>query len=182
MAGRRAGVRPRRPHENALHRRAIAGLLEHLPGIALYGAPTVNSYKRFEPLSFAPSTAHLGARQPYGAIRSLIESPSATRLELRTGAADAEPHWAIAAPCRDRGRRSSRTDRPGRAAAGQPLRHRHPLPSTLADGIAAAREDEAIVEILGDDAVHDYTAIARSEWVRSSHGHRLGPRPVPEAI
>ena len=37
-------------------RASIGGVLSHLPGIVLYGAPTVNSYKRYEPASFAPST------------------------------------------------------------------------------------------------------------------------------
>jgi glutamine synthetase len=47
--------------ENALMRRAVGGILAHLPGIVLYGAPTVNSYKRFEVGSFAPATATWGA-------------------------------------------------------------------------------------------------------------------------
>jgi Glutamine synthetase, catalytic domain len=39
-----------------------------------------------------------------------------------------------------------------------------PLPSNLADGIAAARADAVITEILGEDAVHDYTKLAEYEW------------------
>jgi hypothetical protein len=39
--------------ENELMRRAFGGILEHLRGIVLYVAQTVNSYKRFEVASFA---------------------------------------------------------------------------------------------------------------------------------
>ena len=61
------------------------------------GAPTVNSYKRFEVGSFAPASATWGGDNRTVAIRSLIETPNATRIELRAGAADAQPHWAVAA-------------------------------------------------------------------------------------
>jgi hypothetical protein len=77
-------------------RRAIGGILQHLPGIVLCGAPTVNSYKRFEVGSFAPATAIWGGDNRTVAVRSLIETPETTRIELRTGAADAQPYWAIA--------------------------------------------------------------------------------------
>ncbi len=152
-------------HENDLHRRAIAGLVDHLPGIVLYGAPTVNSYKRFTPLSFAPSTRTWGHDNRTVAIRSLVESAAATRVELRTGAADAEPHWAIAATLAAivAGLEADAAD-PGEAGSGNLYGTGDPLPSNLAEGIAAARADETIVEILGEDAVHDYTLLAEYEW------------------
>lgn len=151
--------------ENDLHRRAIAGLVEHLPGIVLYGAPTVNSYKRFAPLSFAPSTRTWGHDNRTVAIRSLVESAAATRIELRTGAADAEPHWATAAALAAivAGLEAQAAD-PGEPAKGNVYFTGEPLPSNLAEGIATARADEAIVEILGEDAVHDYTKLAQYEW------------------
>jgi hypothetical protein len=38
------------------------------------------------------------------------------------------------------------------------------LASNLAESVAAARADEMIVRILGEDAVDDYTAPAICEW------------------
>ena len=151
--------------ENDLHRRAIAGLVEHLPGIVLYGSPTVNSYKRFTPLSFAPSTRTWGHDNRTVAIRSLVESPAATRIEVRTGAADAEPHWATAAALAAivAGLEAESAD-PGDPGEGNLYTAGEPLPSNLAEGTAAARADAAIAEILGEDAVHDYTKLAEYEW------------------
>ena len=158
---------PEDGRENPLHVRAVAGLLRHLPGITLYGAPTVNSYKRFEELSFAPSRVNWGGDNRTVAVRSLVESPEATRIEIRTGAADAQPHWAVAsvlaaivagleagdeaAPAPPRGE-------------GNLYGEGEPLPATLADGVAAARADHVIAGILGADAVHDYTRLAELEW------------------
>lgn len=151
--------------ENQLQRRVIGGLLQHLPGITLYGAPTVNSYKRFEALSFAPSTRTWGNDNRTVAIRSLVESPAATRVELRTGGADAEPHWAIAATLAAivAGIEGDPDD-PGEPGQGNLYGVGDPLPSNLAAAVEAARADAAIVEILGEDAVHDYTTLAQYEW------------------
>jgi glutamine synthetase len=150
--------------ENAVMRSAIGGLLKHLPGIVLYGAPTVNSYKRFEIGSFAPASATWGGDNRTVSIRSLIETPEATRIELRVGAADAQPHWAIAgllaaaiAGLEDRAD-------PGERGVGDLYRAGTPLPATLADAVAAARADPVVGAILGEDAVHDYVALAQAEW------------------
>jgi glutamine synthetase len=150
--------------ENELHRQALGGVLSHLPGIVLYGAPTVNSYKRFEQHSFAPASATWGADNRTVAIRSLVESPAATRIELRTGAADAQPHWAIAALLAAVVAGIESQDDPGARGEGNLYGEGDALPATLADGVAAARADERIVEILGEDAVHDFTALAQTEW------------------
>ena len=82
-------------NETALH--AIAGLLEHLPSITLFGAHSVNAYRRFAPDSFAPATVTWSRDNRSAAVRSLVEAdPSATRIELRSGASDANPYWLIA--------------------------------------------------------------------------------------
>ena len=76
----------------ALH--AIAGLLEHLPSITLFGAHSVNAYRRFVPDSFAPDTVNWSRDNRSAAVRSLIEAtprPAASncapahRMPTRTG-------------------------------------------------------------------------------------------------
>jgi glutamine synthetase len=150
--------------ENALMRRAVGGILQHLPGIVLYGAPTVNSYKRFEVGSFAPATATWGGDNRTVAIRSLIETPQATRIELRTGAADAQPYWAIASLLAAVIAGLEGDLDPGERGEGDLYAAGPRLARTLADGIAAARADRTVTEILGEDAVHDYLALAQAEW------------------
>mgnify|MGYP001007972370 CR=1 FL=1 len=82
--------------ENALHRAALGGILRHLPALTLFGAPNANSYKRFEPDSFAPVNVSWGGDNRTVSVRSLIETPAATRIELRTPSSDANPYWATA--------------------------------------------------------------------------------------
>jgi glutamine synthetase len=150
--------------ENPLMRQAIGGLLRHLPGSVLFAAPTVNSYKRFEVGSFAPATATWGGDNRSVAVRSLVDTPHSTRIELRVGGADAQPHWAIAALLAAVAAGIEAQEDPGERGEGNLYTAGRPLPSTLADAVAAARADETITEILGPDAVHDFTALADLEW------------------
>jgi glutamine synthetase len=150
--------------ENPTMRAAIGGILKHLPGIVLYGAPTVNSYKRFEVASFAPASATWGADNRTVAIRSLIETPEATRIELRAGAADAQPHWAIASLLAAVAAGLEAGADPGQRGEGDLYTAGPRLPRTLAEGIAGAQADTTVRTILGEDAVYDYIALARAEW------------------
>lgn len=145
-------------------RASIGGVLRHLPGIVLYGAPTVNSYKRFEPASFAPATQTWGGDNRTVAVRALLESPASARLELRTPGADGQPHWAIAGVLAAILAGIEAEDDPGQPVTGDGYLQGAPLPATLADGISAARADQTMVELLGADAVHDLTTLATAEW------------------
>ena len=78
VATSRSSLRMTAPRTTtALH--AIAGLLEHLPSITLFGAHSVNAYRRFAPDSFAPATVTWSRDNRSAAVRSLVEAdPSAT--------------------------------------------------------------------------------------------------------
>jgi glutamine synthetase len=98
------------------------------------------------------------------AIRSLIETPQATRIELRTGTADAQPYWAIASLLAAVIAGLEADLDPGERGEGDLYAVGPRLARTLADGVAAARADRTVTEILGADAVHDYLALAQAEW------------------
>ena len=150
--------------ENAVMRNALGGVLSHLPGIALYSAPTVNAYRRFESGSFAPTTATWAGDNRTASVRSLVESPGATRLELRVGGADAHPHWATAALLAAIVAGIEHELDPGDRGSGDLYQSGAPLPLSLDRAIEAARTDAVITEILGVDAVSDYTQLAEAEW------------------
>ena len=149
----------------ALH--AIAGLLEHLPSITLFGAHSVNAYRRYVPDSFAPDTVNWSRDNRSAAIRSLVEEqPSASRIELRTGASDANPYWLVASALAAiiAGLEAGR--RPPAPATGNLYGKGSPLPESLGTALALATQDDTILEILGADSVLDFATIARSEWLQ----------------
>jgi glutamine synthetase len=150
--------------ENQVMRHAAAGILANLPGIALYQAPTVNAYRRFEPDSFAPTTAGWSVDNRTTALRSLREGPSSTRLELRTPGADAEPHWAIAGLLAAVALGLEDGLEPPDQGVGNMYGVGDPLPVTLTQAIEAAEANQRVIEILGKDATADYATLARAEW------------------
>jgi glutamine synthetase len=150
--------------ENDLMRSVAGGLVTHLPAITVFGAPTVNSYKRFEHGSYAPTSASWGSDNRTAAIRSLLESPAATRLELRTPGADANPYWAVASLLAAAIAGIEDVEEIGPRGEGDLYGQGDPLPRTPADAIALARSDKRVVDLLGDDAVHDYTLLVGREW------------------
>ncbi len=156
--------------ENELTLHAIAGLLEHLPSITLFGAHSVNAYRRFTPDSFAPATVTWSRDNRSAAVRSLIEhDPAATRIELRSGGSDANPYWLIASALAAvvAGLEAKRNAPP--ALGGNLYTEGVPLPESLGVAIELATRDDTILEIIGADSVLDFASLARSEWVEYSN-------------
>jgi glutamine synthetase len=75
----------------------LAGLLYHTRDFMVFGSPSVNSFKRFQGNSFAPVNVTWGKDNRTVAARSLLGLGNASRLEHRTGSADANPYLIIAA-------------------------------------------------------------------------------------
>ena len=155
---------PENGSENPFMLQALGGLIRHLPGIALYGSPTVNSYKRFELDSFAPVNVSWGGDNRTVSIRSLVESASAARIELRTPAADANPYWAAAGMLTAIAAGIEDGDDPGKRGEGYLYGVGDKLPTTLGDAVLAARADTRITELLGQAAVDDLLLLSEKEW------------------
>ena len=156
--------------ENPIALHAIAGLLDHLPSITLFGAHSVNAYRRFVPDSFAPATVTWSRDNRSAAVRSLVEAdPSATRIELRSGASDANPYWLIASALAAVIAGLEAKSTPPPAEGGNLYVKGVPLPESLGVALELATRDDTIADILGADSVRDFAALARSEWVEYSN-------------
>ena len=157
--------------ENELALLSIAGLLEHLPSITLFGAHSVNAYRRYTPDSFAPDTVNWSRDNRSAAVRSLVEeSPGASRIELRSGASDANPYWLVASALAAIIAGIEAGRQPPVAGTGNLYGKGSPLPESLGTALAVAAQDDTILEILGRESALDFIAIARSEWQAYS-GH-----------
>lgn len=162
--GDRPAFVPEAGTENRLMRAAAAGVVRHLPAITVFGAPSINSYKRFEARSYAPTTAAWGGDNRTGAVRSLLEAGSSTRIELRTPGADANPYWAVASLLAAVVAGIEDQEELGERGSGDLYGTGHPLPRIPADAVELARSDKRIAGLLGEDAVHDYTLLVEQDW------------------
>ena len=75
----------------------LAGLLKHARDFMVYGSPTINDYKRFQPNSFAPTRVTWEHDNRTVATRSLLGLGDNSRFEQRNGSAAANPYLIIAA-------------------------------------------------------------------------------------
>jgi glutamine synthetase len=78
-------------------RQALAGMLATMREFTLMYAPNINSYKRFQPGSFAPTAVRWGTDNRTCALRVVGHSPNALRFENRVPGGDVNPYLAIAA-------------------------------------------------------------------------------------
>ncbi|MGX1762311.1 glutamine synthetase family protein [Streptomyces lydicus] len=148
---------------------AIAGLLDALPQLGVLYAPNINSYKRYAPGSFAPTTASWGYDNRTCAIR-VVGHGEAQHLEIRVAGADANPYLALAAAVAAINHGIERGLKPGPAEASDAYREgATPLPRTLKQSQVAFRHSSIVREAFSADVVEHYAHLAQLEL---DHHHR----------
>lgn len=75
----------------------VAGLLKYAPDYTYFLAPYINSYKRFQKGSFAPTRAVWSVDNRTAGFRLCGQNTKAVRIECRVGGSDINPYLAIAA-------------------------------------------------------------------------------------
>lgn len=78
-------------------RAAVAGVLNTMHDLQAIFAPHLNSYRRFQPMSFAPTAPEWGYDNRSAAVRLPETHGPAARLEHRICGADVNPYLALAA-------------------------------------------------------------------------------------
>ncbi|MBN8956955.1 MAG: glutamine synthetase [Rhizobiales bacterium] len=79
-----------------LMRAFVAGQLKYAPDITYFLAPYINSYKRFQAGTFAPTRAVWSRDNRTAGFRLVGEHSKAIRIECRIGGADLNPYLAFA--------------------------------------------------------------------------------------
>ena len=78
-------------------RNAVAGVLDTMPEAQAIFAPHMNSYRRFQPGDFSPSSPNWGLDHRGAGVRLPETKGPAARLEHRICGADVNPYLALAA-------------------------------------------------------------------------------------
>ncbi|WP_171059508.1 glutamine synthetase family protein [Arthrobacter crystallopoietes] len=143
----------------------IAGVLATLQEFAPLYWPTINSYRRARPYSWAATTQTWGYDNRSTALRVVGEDRHSFRLENRMGGADVNPYIAIAASLAGglygiENKLDAPAHYPGDAYADPSLKK---LPQNLGTALNLFEESAIAREYLGDDFVNHYTAMKRSE-------------------
>lgn len=143
----------------------LGGLIATGRELAWMYAPTVNSYKRYQPESWAPTALAWGRDNRTCGFRLVGHGPS-FRVESRLGGADANPYLAFAATIAAglHGIEHNLEVPPaseGNAYEATDVAH---VPSTLIDAIGELERSEVADAAFGPDVHEHLVNTAKQEW------------------
>jgi glutamine synthetase len=141
----------------------LAGQLAALRELTLFYAPNINSYKRYVPGSFAPTSVRWGADNRTCALR-LVGHGSSLRAENRTPGGDVNPYLAVAAMIAAglHGIDNELPLEPG--YVGNAYGDDGPkVPHTLRDALSLWQDSKIAEDAFGRQVVHHYANYGRVE-------------------
>lgn len=144
-------------------RQFLAGQLAALRDFSLLYAPNINSYKRFQPGSFAPTAVAWGHDNRTCALR-VVGHGRSMRFENRLPGGDVNPYLAVAGLVAaglhgiERGLELPEACEGNAYTAGYDQ-----VPTTLRDAAALWEESDVAREAFGDEIVAHYRNMARVE-------------------
>jgi len=156
-----------------LMRQFVAGQLAYAREITWFLAPYVNSYKRFQAGTFAPTKAIWSLDNRTAGFRLCGADTKAIRIECRIGGADLNPYLAFAALIAAglAGVEAKMELEPayvGDAYQGVSLRE---VPKTLREATALMRNSKMLRAAFGDDVIDHYVHTA--EWEQFEYDRRV---------
>ncbi|WP_375450092.1 glutamine synthetase family protein [uncultured Devosia sp.] len=151
----------------------MAGQIAHARDITYFLAPYINSYKRFQAGTFAPTKAIWSSDNRTAGFRLCGENSKAIRVECRIGGADLNPYLAIAAliAAGIKGIEDKLPLEPafvGDAYITETLRE---IPKTLREATETLRHSVLLREVFGEDVVGHYVHTA--EWEQFEYDRRV---------
>ena len=154
----------------------VAGILEHLPAVMAFTAPSPNSYQRLAPGMWASAYGAYGLDNREAAVR--LASPVAGResatanIELKPVDVTCNPYLALSAVLAAGMDGVDRALDPGEPTMVDPAllddeerasRGIRPLPTSLEEALDALEGDHALVQALGEPLVRTHVAVARAQ-------------------
>ncbi|MCM0674548.1 glutamine synthetase family protein [Micromonospora phytophila] len=151
-------------HLSVTGQRVLAGLLDTMREFSLLFAPNINSYKRYQPGSFAPTALRWGTDNRTCALR-LVGHGQGMRVENRVPGADVNPYLAIAALVAGAVHGIERELELGEECTGNAYDDADAarVPGTLRDARTLWEDSTVARDAFGDEVVAHYANQARVE-------------------
>ena len=144
-------------------RHFLGGLLKYASDLTVFMAPYVNSYKRFQAGSFAPTRKVWSVDNRTAAFRLCGDGTPGIRVECRVPGADMNPHLVIAGMIAAGLAGLEEEIDPGEPLNGDAYSgNAEEIPTTLRSAIEALRASTMLRAAMGDAVVDHYTRAA--EW------------------
>src|SRR6185437_7631627 len=161
-----------------LMRHFVAGQLAYAQEITYFLAPYINSYKRFQAGTFAPTKAIWSEDNRTAGFRLCGAGGNGVRIECRIGGADLNPYLAYAALIAAglsgiEQKLTLEAPYTGDAYGGRRLRE---VPRTLRDALDALRKSKMLRHAFGVEVVNHY--LHAGEWEQSEYDRRVTDREL----
>jgi glutamine synthetase len=141
----------------------LGGWMRHAPDLMPFYAPTINSYKRFQHQSWAPTGLSWSYDNRTAGFR-IVGTGRNLRIECRLPGADTNPYLAFAAALASGlDGIADRVEPPDELRGDAYTSDAAGLPTTLADATRRFSSSDAAVRLLGDDVVEHYSHHFESE-------------------
>ncbi|MPW23758.1 Glutamine synthetase [Paraburkholderia piptadeniae] len=156
-----------------LMRHYLAGLLRYSRDITLFLAPYVNSYKRFQKGTFAPTRTVWSPDNRTAGFRVCGKDSHAVRVECRIGGADLNPYLAFAGLITaGLAGIDHKLELPSPLIGDAYLEGEMPeIPKTLREAVAIASNSTWLREVFGDDVINHYVHAA--QWEQLEYDRRI---------
>lgn len=143
----------------------MAGIMEHMEGMALINNPIVNSYKRFVSGFNAPVKVTCSTKDRAAMLRLISFKNEGTRLELRSPDGASNPYLVFAV-CLAAGLDGIKRGLTAPALDSTMTETGKVFPNTLEDAIIAFEKDKFLQDVLGEQIVTGYLDAKKQEWNR----------------
>ena len=150
---------------SALFRNVLAGWIAHAEELMPFYAPSVNSYKRYQSASWAPTRLAWSHDNRTAGFR-VVGAGQSLRIECRIPGADANPYLALAAALASGLDGIERALEPPPCVTGDlyAARELPRVPGNLRDALAAFEASSFAPEAFGAEVVAHYAHFFQSEW------------------
>ncbi|MEM7222352.1 MAG: glutamine synthetase family protein [Pseudomonadota bacterium] len=161
------------PHGmSQLFKHYLGGLLACVPDMTYFFAPFINSYKRFQAGSFAPTKAAWSFDNRTAGFR-LLGPGAGTRVECRIPGADCNPYLAFAATVAAGLHGIENELDPGEPFSGNAYEGENvaEVPKTLRAAIKALDESAVMRAAFGDGVIDHY--VHAGQWEQDEYDRRV---------
>jgi len=156
-----------------LMRRYLAGQLRHAGEISYFLAPFINSYKRFQTGTFAPTRAVWSVDNRTAGFRLCGSGTKSIRVECRIGGADLNPYLAFAALIAAglAGIEDKPELEPPFGGDAYQARRLRDIPKTLRAATDSLKRSKMLRAAMGDAVIDHYVHTA--EWEQFEYDRRV---------
>jgi glutamine synthetase len=143
----------------------VAGMIKYAPDYTYFLAPYINSYKRFQKGTFAPTGTAWSVDNRTAGFRLCGENSKAVRVECRIGGSDMNPYLAMAVQLAAglKGIEEKLTLGPALTGDAYSKKTKDHIPANLRDAGDALKNSKMLRQALGDDVVEHYYRAATWE-------------------